>query len=108
MILQGVVAEVVAESLPYPSADIPTVRFVNISMLYLCLACGVAVDGYLDPIWGYFSRTKVKTERLSKINQVLMMGIPLCRRIFGGRDHLSTSLLIPAFVKTLLLMKPSL
>ena len=74
---------------PFPSA--PTGKFATLSLLHLCFACGMAVDGELPPIWEAFAQGKWRFEGLATLNQALMRGLLSYCRVFGGRDHFSAS-----------------
>ena len=96
--LQGMVAAGV--SAVSPSLSYPTGNFAILSLLYLCFAYGVAVDGEIPPIWEAVALGKRRKEGLANLNQFLMRGLPYCRRAFRGRSHFSASLPLISFVKT--------
>ena len=47
-------------------------------------------------------------EGLSTLNHYLMLGLPSCCRVFGGRAHFSTYFLLLVFVKNMSLLNPSI
>ena len=57
-------------------------------------------------IWEEVSRTKVRTEGMATLNHALLVGVPLCWRVFGGRAHFSSSLPLLAFLNNMVLMNP--
>ena len=57
-------------------------------------------------IWEEVSRTKVRTEGMATLNHALLVGFPLCWRVFGMRAHFSSSLPLLVFVKNVSLITP--
>ena len=51
---------------------------------------------------------KGRMEGLTTLIQTLLMGIPSCWRVFGGRAHFSASLLLLAFANNVSLLNPYL
>ena len=45
---------------------------------------------------------------MATLNQALLRGIPLCCKVFGGRDNFSAFLPLISFVKNVYLINPSL
>ena len=76
--LQGVVAAGVSMLVPFPSLSAPTGEVATLSLLYLCFACGVAVEGDLPPNWGAVTQGKGQMGGLSTLNQALVRGLPSC------------------------------
>ena len=66
------------------------------------------MDVDLSPIWEAVAWGRGNMEGLAILNQVLMRGLPSCRRVFGGRAHFSASLTLITFVKNVSLMNPYL
>ena len=106
--LQGVATAGVVSDLPFTSPAAPGGKVACLSLLHLRFACGVTVDNELTPIWEAVAQGQGKTEGLDTLTQVLMRGLPYCRRVFGGRAHFSASLLLLALVKNVSLVNLSL
>ena len=106
--LQGVVAAGVSASVPSPALSAPMVKVVTLSLLQLRFTCGVEVDGDLPLIWESVARGNGRMEGISTLNQALVMGLPSCRWVFGGRAYFSASLPLLVFVKNVSLLNPSL
>ena len=98
----------VGVSLPLPSTTVPSGRVVALLIIHLHFACGVEWGAELPPIWEEVARMKGRTEGLTTLNQTLLMGIPSCRRFFGGRAYFIASLPLLMFVKNMSLMNYSL
>ena len=84
------------------------VKVARLSLLHLRFACGVAGDSELPPIWDAIVQGRGNTEGLATLKQTLMRGLPSFQQIFWGRAHFSAYLPLLAFVRSVLLMKPSL
>ena len=89
----------VEASLPSPSPATPEGRVMNLSILQILFACRLAGDRDLPPIWVAVARGKIRMEGLTTLNQMLMRGIPFCRRVFGERARFSVSLPLFTFLK---------
>ena len=106
--LKEVVVALVGALLPSPSPEAPTGKVVTRYLLHFCFLCGVAVDGYLPPIWEAVVRGRGRVEGLATMNQALMHDLPSYRRVFGGRTHFSASLPLIAFETNVILLNPYL
>ena len=104
--LQGVAAEGVGSYLPSPSTATLIGRVADLSLLHLRFNFGVVGGGYLAPIWEDLARAKGRTEGIYNLNQVLLMRIPLCWRVFEEMVHLRASLPLLAFSNNVLLTNP--
>ena len=78
-VLQGGVAAGVVSDLPSPYLVAPVGKVASLSLLHLCVVCGVAGDSDLLPIWDAVVQGNGKTEGISTRNQALMRGLPSCQ-----------------------------
>ena len=95
-------------ALPYPSPSSTSGRAAALSLLHLCFTYRVAGDSHLPPIWEKVACAKGCTDGLATLNHNFLRGLPSCRRVFGGRAHLSAYLPPLAFVKSVSLLNPYL
>ena len=93
---------------PSPSLYAPTGKLVTLSLLHLHFLYGVAGDGYLPPILEAVARGRGRMEGLATFNQALMRVLTSCCRVFGGKDHFSTSLPRLTLLQNVSLPNPSL
>ena len=65
--LKGMVVSGVIAAVPSPYLSDPTKKVMTLSLLYLCFACKVEVDGDLPPIWEDVDLGKGSMEGLSTL-----------------------------------------
>ena len=68
----------------------------------------MAGERYLAHIWDEVAQAKGHVEELVTLNQELLQGIPIYRRVFGGRYHFSTFLHFLSLMMNVSLLNPSL
>ena len=73
--LKGVLGAGVSVAVTSPSLSALTGKVATLPLLHLCFTCGVAVDGYLPPIWEEVDQGKGMMEGPATLHQALMRSL---------------------------------